>query len=198
MSIELIYKTTSPAAIAWWLNAKAEFDAAFDRRREYEARMTAEFGLPQRESYQTPVNTRALYVNSTSATGLDSGYSEQPPADSGWRLDSKSKFWKPKLATKEGKVRASELAALKSFDHAGHAPEVGVPSIIFSDGYVRRPNFYFDEETNTLYQLWGSGTCMPQCEAEAAKVPGVVWEKVPRSQWYALVESKEAKEGEDD
>lgn len=198
MSVELIYKTTSPDAIAWWRNAQVVHSAAYELRRKYEERMTAEFGLPKHPDYMTPVETRGLYVNSTNATGIDSGYDEQPPAGSGWRLDSKQKFWKPKLATKEGKVRAKELLALRSFDYAGHAPEIGVPGLVFSGNYIRHAGFHFDKETETLYQLWGSGTCAPSCETEQAKVPGVVWEKVPRSEWYALEEAKTAKESVDD
>jgi hypothetical protein len=124
--------------------------------------------------------------------GLASGYTEQPPLDSGWRLDSKDRYWAPKLATAAGKARAKELAALASYDHRATMPEIGIPQLAFAGNYHYHGGLEFDTATQTLYQVWGSCQCDQECKAAQVKVPDVVWVEVPRSEWYAREEAKAA------
>lgn len=193
MSTELIYKTTSPFALAWWANAEVEREKARLIRREYAERMTAEFGpTPPRYSYSNGESHefRELMVAGPRAVGLASGYDEVPPLESGWRLDSKERIWMPKLATAQGKMRRDELLTLASFDIRGHMSEIGAPSIAFAGSYLYHGGL--EEDGGALFQTWGSGQCMKECEAAQAKVPEVIWAEVKRSEWYALQEAKEA------
>ena len=195
MSVELIYKTTSAMALDWWANAEAEREAAHQRRKAYVERMTAEFGpTPPRYSYSEdkPRVLRELMVAGPSAVGLASGFSEVPPIDSGWRLDSKERFWAPKLATAAGKLRRAELHSLRSFDHRAHGSEIGFAAIAFAGSYLYHGGLEMID--GALFQTWGGYECHTECETAQAKVPGVVWEVVKRSEWYAMQESREAAE----
>lgn len=193
MSVELIYKTRSPKAIEWWLAAAERVQADRRARSAYEDRMTEEFGVPDLPQYteEERRTRRKLWLRGARVSGLDSGYDEQPPADSGWRLDSKDRYWKPKLATKAGKGRAAELAALCTYDMRDHTDEIGVASMAFAGSYLYRSGMDYDEAEGALYVVWGSGQCAKEAEAVQAKVPDVVWVEVPRSEWYAREEAKE-------
>lgn len=190
MSAELIYKTTSPKAIAWWLAAAEKVRADKEARNAYVERMTAEFGLPQVPDYFEPRERRDLWVRNDRPVALDSGPDEQPPADSGWRLDSKDRNWQPKLATKAGKERAAELAALFTYDMRRDAKTIGVPEMVFADHSLLRPGMEYDEAEGAVYVVWSSGKAAK--EFEAASVDGIEWVEVPRSQWYAREERKAA------
>jgi hypothetical protein len=189
MSVELIYKTTSPQAIEWWLSAAAKVKADKEARSAYVKRMTEEFGKPDVPDYFTPREQRDLWVRNDRPIALDSGPDEKPPADSGWRLDSKDRNWQPKLATKRGKERAAELAELFTYDMRRDAKTIGVPEMVFADHSLLRPGMDFDEDERALYVVWSSGKAAK--EFEAAAVEGIEWTEVPRSQWYAREEARE-------
>lgn len=125
--------------------------------------------------------------------GIDSGYDEKPPADSGLRLDSKTRYWMPSLRSVKGREWADRLAALTLWVPRNHFEEVGIPSMIFTDHRVYQSGISFDEEPEpTLYQTWGSGRCAEDCRATAKDVPEVEWVEVPRSVWYAREEAMAA------
>lgn len=190
MSVELIYKTISPFALDWWANAEVESEKARVIRKEYAERMTIEFGpTPPRYSQGEALAHRELMVVGPRVVGLASGYNEVPPVDSGWRLDSKERFWMPKLATAQGKARRDELKALASFDTRGHMDEIGAPSLAFAGSYLYHGGLELID--GALYQLWGAYECHKECEAAQAKVSEVEWTVVKRSEWYALQEAKE-------
>jgi hypothetical protein len=191
MSAELIYKTTSPAAIEWWQNATAEARKQSILRQEFADEMLAEFGPSTKAVYGDDKPDRKLWVRGESVIGLDSNYNEKPPADSGWRLDSKDRIWKPALKTAKGRALRDRLAALTTYSVRAHSNEIGVPEIVFAGMHMYRPGLSFDEEpTPTLFQVWGSGQCATECEKEQAKLADIEWVEVKRSVWYARVEAK--------
>lgn len=198
MSAELIYKTTSPRAIEWWKAASVAHERDREARRAYEKRMLDEFGPADVPDYASAERRgkRAVWCRGAHAVGLDCGYGEKPPADSGWRLDSKDHIWMPKLATKEGRARAAELAALCTYDIRAHLAEVGIAAMCFANNRLYGPGVEFDEAEGTLYVVWGSGRCAQEAEVAQRKVPEVVWESVRRSEWYAREEAKPASEEE--
>jgi hypothetical protein len=184
MTAELIFRTKSLEALIFW----EHFEAKREERRkliaEYIAKLTADFG-PTAGSEERNVWTRGVHVY-----GVDCNRGEQPPADSGWRLDAKDGIWMPKLRTKAGQDRRDELRTLTVYDVTQHVHEIGIPSIIFTSAHLFRPGLDFHE--GSLYQLWGSGECRDDILAAAATNPAVVWEPVKRSEWYALQEAREA------
>jgi hypothetical protein len=189
MSAELIYKTTTPQAIQWYLDAAERVKADRVLRDEYADRMLAEFGAADVPDYdESRRGKRALWLRNDRAFALDSGYDEKPPEGSGWRLDSKDRNWQPKLATKEGKARAAELAALTTYDLRAHFGEVGIAQMAFAEHSLHRPGLDYDEDEGVLYVIWGSGRCVEEALTAQAKVPEIVWEELPRSQWYAREE----------
>jgi hypothetical protein len=184
MSAELIYKTTSPAAIAWWKNAEKLRGKEAELHKAFQDRMTALYGpAPGKEG-------RAIWHRGAYIMGIDSGSNEKPPVDSGWRLDSKERIWMPALAKATGKKLRAELDAMVLFDIRAHLPEIGVPQLAFADHHMYRAGMEFDQDEGAIYQIWGSGRCADECAAAAAKVPDVEWVKVPRSAWYAREEAK--------
>lgn len=191
MSAELIYKTSSPAAEAWWRNAEAKRAEQTKLRNDFEAEMFATYGLPDKTLYGRAEGRRALYVNRSHVIGLDSGWNERPPEGSGWRLDSKNKFWMPALKTPQGRALKKRLDALTVYVEQSHVDEIGIPAFAFGDSYLYRAGLVADEDPFVLYQVWGSGTCEKDCRAVQAAHPDVEWVEVPRSQWYARIEAKE-------
>ena len=192
MSAELIYKTTSPAAIAWWRNVEAKNAEQQALRNAFRDEMLAAYGPADKAFYDSPPS-RALWMQGERVVGLDSGYKEQPPAGSGWRLDARDGFWKPALKSAAGREIQKRLAALTVYNARDHVTEVGAPRMAFVDMRLLRPGFEFDDETGALYQLWGSGRCAAECESAQAEVPEVEWVEVKRSEWYAREEAKAAR-----
>jgi hypothetical protein len=190
MSAELIYKTKTPAALEWWRHVQNQASAAHAFRSNYIKRMTNEFGPTPGRYTESGNKDRALMVSRHIVMGLASGYDEKPPVDSGWRLDSKERYWAPKLATKAGKERAAELATLAGFDVLKHVHEIGIPGMVIENLRMFTPGFSFDEDPEVLYQTWGSGLCAADCERSQAEHPEIEWMEVPRSEWYAREESK--------
>ena len=190
MTAELIYKTNSPAALAWWEDAKKVAELSNGKRTAYGDQMAGEFGVtPQSNEYVKPYTERALMVRNNRVVGLASGLSEKPPADSGWRLDSKFRFWKPALKTPKGKQRQRELDALVTFDHYNHLHEIGVPNLLIAGNHLMHAGI--EEGEGFLWQTWGSGTAAAQCVVEQKNTPEVTWTEVLRSEWYARIEAKD-------
>ena len=79
-SPELIYKTTSPAAIDWWNAIATEHDRVQKLRRAYEAQALSTFGpVGKRYSYSDDDPTRRLVVSRHIASGLcDTGGGGEP------------------------------------------------------------------------------------------------------------------------
>ncbi|CAN5418355.1 hypothetical protein BH09ACT9_BH09ACT9_00030 [soil metagenome] len=186
MTAELIYKTTSPKAIKFWLNWQTIANAEAESRKEFIDRMTEKFGAPEGKEYRT------LWHRGDYIMGLDSGFNEKPPADSGWRLDSKEHIWMPALAKTKGKAWRKELDALVTYKLRDHLDEIGICYWAFAGLHMYKPGIEFDAGEQVLYQTWGSGKCIDEALKAAESVPEVVWEEVPRSVWYAREESREA------
>lgn len=193
MSAELIYSTSSPAAEAWWRHVKEMQAKQNELRRAFEAEMLETYGPADVPEYSGGYGKRLLYTNSRVITGLDSGYREQPPAGSGWRLDSKLHHWKPALREPAGKRLEKRLRELTLYIWQSHVEEIGVPGLVFAGSYLYRPGLTADDGPFVLYQVWGSGQCETECRAEQAKHPEIEWVEVPRSAWYARIEALEAR-----
>lgn len=183
MTAELIYRTTSPAALDFWAHAETKASERKTLVDAYIEQLTHDFGTVNGKD-------RTVWNRGPVVYGVECLYGEQPPADSGWRLDSKEGIWMPKLRIPAGKERARELAALTVYNVRAHVQEIGIPQMVMTDRHFFRPGIEFHD--GVLYQTWGSGKCEPDALAEAAKVPEVVWEPVKRSEWYALEEAREA------
>ena len=190
MSVELIYKTTSAFAESWWKNMQEKRAEQAELRRAFEDEMLATYG-PADVRYGEGVGKRLLMTNGRVVTGLHSGYAEVPPSGSGWRLDSKARFWKPALREAAGKEVKERLQGLTLYVWQSHVKEIGVPEYAFGDSHVYSPGLDCDNEPFALYVLWGSGTCAKDFDQVRASVPQVAWNEVPRSEWYARVEAKE-------
>jgi hypothetical protein len=191
MSAELIYKTTSPDAITWWQNAAEKRREEEVLRAEFAAEMLFTYGPREQSSYDPTPPDRKLWLRGEGVVGLDAAYNERPPADSGWRLDSKERIWMPALRTPAGRILRDRLRGLTVYRLRAHLREIGVPEMTFAGSYIYRPGLEFDEPTQTLFCTWGSGMCATAAVTEQAKVPAIVWEEVPRSVWYAREETKQ-------
>lgn len=192
MSAELIYRTTSPAALEWWRHVQETQAQQDELRRAFEDEMLAAYGPADKPDYSDAHGKRLLWVNSRSVIGVDAGYSERPPAGSGWRLDSKDHIWKPALKEAAGRAWVKRLGALTVYIWQSHVEEIGLPELVLADHYLCRPGLTADEDPFVLFNTWGSGRCAVNVEAEQAKHPEIVWTEVPRSEWYARIEAREA------
>lgn len=179
---ELVFKTTSSAAIAWWRDLNEAHARQTALRTNFEDEMTALYGPSQRDTYERdadgnkiPQTRRRLWVRGHHAYALDSGYGELPPTDSGWRLDSKDRNWQPKLATAAGKGWKIRLAELNILNLEERYEAIGIPPLAFAGSYLYRPGLKFNEETQTLYVTWGSQHVQKEWDAHVAKHPEVVW-----------------------
>lgn len=190
MSIELIYRTSDPRAVAWFKETDAERTAVRELRRAYEAKMTEEFGpMGKRDDpYGEEHDVRPLIVGQTHVSGIGCGRNEQPPEGSGWRLDARERWWYPKLATAKGKERKAELAKL-AFKRLDPDP-IGVDEMHWGDGYLYRPIFVLREDLGEVWVAWSAFECRGSMKDRGEE--GIVWGEVPRSEWYAWREKVEA------
>lgn len=195
MSIELIYKTSELKAVLWWQQLERRRAEVQKHRREYEDKALEEFGpMGSRYNYGSThsehENARRLIVSSHRAVGLSCRIDEEPPEGSGWRLDSKEKWWFPKLATAAGRKRRDELIPL-------HLPneqtlgqdEFGIPAVFFAGQHMYRPGYTFREDTQELFVVWSSYECR---NAMLRVHEPTDWEMVSREDWYAWREEIDA------
>lgn len=197
MGAELIYKTTNEYEVELWHALMKKVESNRQKRTEFMKKMTEEFGPSPKHRYsyrdKSMNEFRLLILSGAAVKGLDCGYDEEPPAGSGWRLDSKDHYWYPKLKEAAGKARSKELAALYGVGSRELARTFEVPEHIFGTGYLYSPGFTFDQDTQTLYLTWGSFECNAEMQEFLNKNPQKGWTEVPRSEWYAYVEAREAK-----
>jgi hypothetical protein len=197
VSAELFYKTTTPEIVAWYREAmlKAKTEAA--ARTAYADKLTAEIG-PGRDEH------RDLYISrgwggETRVTGIAESEAEYrtKSGPEGLRYDRSKGFLVPALRTARGKQYAAEFEALKGSTFLNDIGQFGVPSGVHGsrddesgNTYRFTPGFEIDDDTDTLYLLWGSSRIAGNVEESLAEHPEIAWEKVPRSEWYAREESK--------
>lgn len=196
---EMVYKTTSPDAVAWYENIARLRREEWELRRAFEAEIVERFGASQRDTYERdengdrkPQTGRPLWVRGDLAFALDSGYDERPPEDSGWRLDSKDRNWQPKLATSAGKEWKRRLGDLNLVRMRTRWREIGIPEVVFTDMRMFSPGLDYDEATRTLYVLWGTQYVQKGWDKETAQFPAIEWAVVPLSEWHAYREAKAA------
>lgn len=196
MSAELIYRTSSPAALAWrlayterWVECKVAWDA-------FEFDVEAALGIPEGEQHRSlyMVDGQIVGIVRTSDEWADRrNYGTRFP---GWKEHQRWPILTPKLNTKAGKEWQAKLAALPVLSLRTEARQIGVPDYILTDGRMFSGGFDYDEDdehgTTAIYQVWGSGECERACLAEQAKHPEIEWVEVPRSAWYARLEALEA------
>lgn len=192
MSAELIYRTTSPAAHEWWKHGRELLEQQRLLRQAFMDEQREQYGQYRSSSYREEWVDREMYVSSRGGVlGISSGWNEEPPADSGWRLDSKERYWKPALRAAAGRKLRDRLHALTIYVPRSHFPEIGIPEMVWGDHHIYWAGLEHDDDPWTLYQTWGSGSCEKACLAEQAKHPEIEWTEVPRSQWYARLEAKQ-------
>lgn len=200
---ELVFKTTSPDAIAWYEKLEQLRAEELKLRIAFEEEMLQLYGPSQKPTYERnddgskkDQERRALWIRGDIAYALDSGYSEYPPEDSGWRLDSKDHNWQPKLKTAAGKKWAKRLSELNLVHMRSRWQEIGIPFLFWGEGYVYYPGMDFDQETKTLYIGWGTQYAEEQFLKETSAFPSIEWDRVPLSEWHARREAMEAAKGE--
>ena len=194
---ELVFKTTSPAAIEWHEKLAALRKQEWELRMAFEQEIVERFGPSTRRVYgSSPANVdgvqtgRPLWIRNDYAFALDSGYDERPPADSGWRLDSKDRNWQPKLATKEGKEWKRRLGELNLVKMRSRWQEIGIPERYWGDNYIYFPSMTFDRENGVLYIGWGTQYAEDEFLKGVAAFPDIQWERIPLSEWHAYLESR--------
>lgn len=199
MTAELIYKTTSPKAIEWWHATQDALEADRIKRNALADQLSKEFGTGEHSPH------RDLWINTgwdgdIFITGMAPINDERNLPPEGWRFDRNKGHLVPALRTNRGKQLAREFESIRGAKwRADSLAVLGVPRHIespTSDEQGRRrlydAGFEFDEESQTLYQAWGSGTVEKAVLAAQANVPDVVWEEVKRSEWYARQEAKDS------
>ena len=196
---EVVYRTTSPDAIAWAENIQRLRTEEIKLRTAFEEEMLALYGPSQRDTYERNEDgskkendRRALWIRGDRVYALDSGYNEQPPADSGWRLDSKEHDWRPKLATKAGKELRDRLNGLNLLHLRDQWEKIGIPPVVFTGNYMFSPGYEFDAKEGVVYISWGTQWVEEDWKKSTAKFPDIVWEKVPLSEWHARQEAKKS------
>ena len=204
---ELVFKTTSLDAIAWYTNLTVLRKEELALRIAFEDEMLGLYGPAQAAEYlwerdeegnKIPPTRRALWVQGDIAYALQSGYNERPPEDSGWRLDSKDHNWQPKLATKAGKEWRRRLSELNLVRMRGRWQEIGIPFLYWGERFIYNPGMSFDEATDTLYIGWGTQYAKDQFLKETSAKEGidVVWEHIPLSEYHAWAETQEKPDDE--
>lgn len=191
MTAELIYRTSSPAAATWYSARNAEQVEQSGRRNAFQDEMLATYGPADVPEGRQGHGLRNLMVTRRGVVGIHSGWQEAPPADSGWRLDARDRFWKPSLRSAKGRALAKRLEELTVVD-LNRLSDIGIPEVVFAGLHMYSPGLDHDDAPFALYQIWGSGECEQGCLAEQAKHPDVVWVEVLRSEWYARIEAKTA------
>ncbi len=187
MSIELIYKTKDREALRWWRELEAERAAVMERRDAYEAKALELYG-PMGSRYNSRTvrsdheNERRLIVQGHRAVGLACRIDEVPPEGSGWRLDSKEKWWFPKLAVAAGRKRRDEMADLHLPNEARRGTiAFGIPEVFFGGQHLYRPGYVYREDTKELYVVWSGFECRKAMESVFRPE---IWEMVSREEWY--------------
>ena len=194
LSVELIYKTTNREALHWWRKLEAEKAVVMDRREAYEAKALELYGpmgsrYNSRTMHSEHENERRLIVQGRRAVGLSCRIDEVPPEGSGWRLDSKEKWWFPKLAVAAGKKRRDELSDLHlpNIARRGHTA-FGIPEVFFGGSHMYRPGYVYRADTNELYVVWSGFECRKAMESA---IRPEIWKMVSREEWYAWREQIE-------
>lgn len=198
MTVELIFKTTSPRAIEWWNQTQAALEEGRARINSLIERWTAEYG-PSDDSDSRSIWTYRGWNGATNIMGMVANKDEVSSPPTGWRFDKKEGVLVPALRSARGKELAAEMEAARGGVWRRDLAAIGVPDDVIGDtadnGYSRRryqPGFDFDDDTQTLYQVWGTGLAEKECLEEQAKVPEVEWVEVKRSEWYAREEAKQS------
>lgn len=191
MTVALVYRTSSPKAVDWFHDVEAREQGVRAKRDAYTQELTERYGpVGKRYEYSSEeLDHRPLMRDSRNRiTGVACSHGEQPPKGSGWRLDSKTGFWKPDLRSKAGKERDAELEALHGVDSRSELDSIGATGLSFVPGRMYQPGLRFRKETGELYVTWGSRGCEGDMLAAGAKVDDVAWESVPLSEWHAWME----------
>lgn len=198
MSAELIYKTTSEAALQWFRD--------FESRRQSNGLVLDAF-QKEIESTLGPVDGQAwdgtkrpLLLSRGKVVGVVRSVEEYRRGNykthfPGWREHERWDALVPSKNTKLGKEWARRIEDLPKLELREEASAIGVPYMVFANHRMYEAGFDVDyakdNSPTAIYQLWGSGLCEGDCLKEQAEHPDIEWVEVPRSQWYARVEAKQ-------
>lgn len=201
---ELIYKTSSPAALAWISDFSLRDQAARDVAMAFKARINEAIPPWPGESTRELVTLRdhIVGVSYSYEEGRSRHWGDKINLPTGWRVKREwDRVLVPNKSTKEGKAWQAEMDALPWLDILKDMHEhLGTPSVLMTDGRMFTPGTSVDRDEDgnvtTIYSTWGSGRCADEFFKEierAKKDADVTWEEVPRSQWYARLEALDAK-----
>ena len=199
MTIELIYKTETPAIVDWYRELTATTNAEGDARLAYADSLTEEIGSDEKGASRTLWVMRG-WSGETRVVGIAANDADRTNPPVGLRYDKKKGYLVPALKVARGKKFAAEFAALEGKPARDELNSLfGVPSSVMGSDEDRSGNVYmyhagfeFDTATGVLYMVWGSGRVAAEVEKGMAKHPEIIWARVPRSEWYAREESKAA------
>lgn len=205
MSVELIYKTTSPAALDWYSDLTRRDTEAREVVREFLTRINEVIPPWPGESNRDLVTfrDRPAGITFTPTEQVARRWGTRANLPEGWRIKREwSNTLVPALNTKAGKARQAELDALPWVSILSDMEtRLGIPSMIMVPGHIYSPGFDVDRDdegvATALWITWGSGRCEGDFLKEVSRHPAdVEWIEVPRSEWYARVERLAAEKAE--
>lgn len=166
----VVYRTTSPDALAAWHSAVAARETWCEQMKTF----LAEHNLGE----------RTVYVSHTGRVlGVERFDDEDAPE--GWRIDSRTGYLMPRLATRTGKQVDARLTALIQPDPRDAVP--GMPKTLFVSLAMLTCGLALMD--GTLYATWSRPIPDEQVDLTA-------WERVKLSEYYAVVEAFDAAQAE--
>jgi hypothetical protein len=167
-----VYRTSNPEALAAWHTAAAARDAWAVQMKAF----LDEHGF----------DSRSVYVgHSGRVLGISHEQGDDVP--DGWRVDSRTGYLMPRLAKKAGKAIDARLSELIQPDPRDAMP--GMPKECFVSLAMLTCGLEVIDEA--LYATWSRP--IPEDEVDLA-----VWQPVKLSEYYAVLEAREAAQTEPD
>lgn len=182
MSVALVFKTESRAALDWVV----ELEAAHEAQRAAIAAFLDELELEHGRRFEAVTYLGAV-------RGLAGG--EDGTVPQGMRVDSYGHYV-PRMNTRAGKELAKRIADIPPFYVLDQVGDIGVAQFSLSGNRMHSPGIVFDrddtEKVTAIYQTWGTLNAIEDILDVAASVKEVEWSQVPLSAWFARVEALEA------
>lgn len=186
MTAELIYRTQDPVVLQWWEEKEKAREAYAERLKEYREKLKGIFGNER--------NVMAnFHMGGIRLTGViverNEWNREAPP---GWRIDKKSREWRPALKTPEGKEVARQMSNVGLRAWVGDSIKFGVPQIIHSEmtdgeGYMYFP--HLEMINGWVYLTYGSSH-EEDMVWESLTKSKVEWEEVTRREYRDLMKKE--------
>jgi hypothetical protein len=199
MSVELIYKTTDPAVLAWWESVHQYHDEIWEQRNAYAERITAELGKPNdwrgveedrpRRLYEMRLYRGGSYLDGVEATVQDRQRPSEELLALGWRVDSKTRKLAPAKRTEAGKAIVAEWNTLSVLNREEEATQFGVTPEFRGptrDGITNRYFAGFTVIGDAFYVTYGSSYGEKSVGNLLSK-SAIDWTRLTTSEWRDLV-----------